>query len=277
MMDDMQHDDSDADVPGSPVDYVAARKTRHAISQVTRAIERGDVMLAYQPVVQSDRPSLTAFHEGLIRVVDDTGRFVPLRDFMPLAETTDLGRRIDCIALSLGLMALQQAPGLRLSVNMSARSIGHPVWMETLRRGISGDERIAERLILEVTESSAMDMPDRVVPFMRDLQGCGVAFALDDFGAGHTSFRYLRDFCFDMIKIDGQFIRRIAEQPDNQILTAALQAIAHHFDMLTVAESVETADDAAFLIEIGIDCMQGYYFGAPTITPPWKTPAAAIK
>ncbi|MFV0409874.1 MAG: EAL domain-containing protein [Paracoccus sp. (in: a-proteobacteria)] len=175
---------------GSPLGYVIESKTRHTMQTVEAAIARGDAMLAYQPVVQSDRPSITAFHEGLIRVVDETGRFIPLRDFMPLAEETELGRRIDCLSLSLGLYSLQQDSGLRLSVNMSARSIGNRIWLETLRRGLAYDEQIAERLILEVTESSAMDMPQLVVPFMRDLQGRGASFALDDFGAGHTSFRY---------------------------------------------------------------------------------------
>lgn len=261
----------------SALEFVIEHKTRQTMKMVEHAMSRGDAVLAYQPVVQSDRPSRVAFHEGLFRVVDDSGRFIPLRDFMPWAEVTELGRRIDCLSLQLGLQSLQQDAALRLSVNMSARSIGHPDWMETLRRGLAHDEQIAERLILEVTESSAMDMPDLVVPFMRDLQARGASFALDDFGAGHTSFRYLREFNFDMIKIDGQFTRRIADQPDNQILAAALQAIAHHFDMFTVAESVETADDAAYLIEMGIDCLQGYYFGAPTITPPWKAPHTASR
>ncbi|MDO5643646.1 MAG: EAL domain-containing protein [Paracoccus sp. (in: a-proteobacteria)] len=265
------------DSVGSALEFVVERKTRQTMDMVEQAMMRGNVTLAYQPIVQADRPGQVAFHEGLFRVIDESGRFVPLRDFMPQAETTALGRRIDCLSLSMGLQSLKQDSGLRLSINMSARSIGNPVWMETLRQGLSGDEQIAERLILEVTESSAMDAPELVVPFMRDLQSRGASFALDDFGAGHTSFRYLRDFNFDMIKIDGQFIRRIADQPDNQILAAALQAIAHHFDMFTVAESVETADDAAFLIEMGIDCLQGYYFGAPTITPPWKTPSAATR
>ncbi|WBU64355.1 EAL domain-containing protein [Paracoccus aerodenitrificans] len=268
---------SKAGTVGSPLEYVIDHKQRLTLEEVERAISRGDAVLAYQPIVHADRPKRTAFHEGLIRVIDDTGRFIPLRDFMPHAETSDLGRRIDCISLSLGLQSLQQDPGLRLSINMSARSIGDSVWMETLRRGLSRDEQIAERLVLEVTESSAMDMPEIVVPFMRDLQGKGTSFALDDFGAGHTSFRYLREFSFDMIKIDGQFIRKIPDQPDNQMLTAALQAIAHHFDMFTVAESVETADEAAFLIDMGIDCLQGFYFGAPTITPPWKTPNAVSR
>jgi EAL domain-containing protein (putative c-di-GMP-specific phosphodiesterase class I) len=79
----------------------------------------------------------------------------------------------------------------------------------------------------------------------------------------------LKEFYFDILKIDGQFIRGIATIPDNQVLTAALKSIAEQFDMVTVAESVEQPQDAAYLSAIGIDCMQGYYFGAPTIEPPW--------
>lgn len=262
---------------GSPLDFAVDQQSRTTMATVRRAVMRADAVLAYQPVVQSDRTDTAAFHEGLIRIIDETGRIVPLRDFMPLAETTELGRQIDCLSLSLGLKALAEEPSMRLSINMSARSIGYPAWLQILRGGIAEDDRIAERLILEITESSAMGMPEVVGRFMQELQGHGISFALDDFGAGYTSFRYLRDFCFDMIKIDGQFIREISEQRDNQVLTRALQAIAHHFDMFTVAESVETADDAAFLIDMGIDCMQGYYFGAPTIVPPWKSPSSAAK
>ncbi|MFV0385137.1 EAL domain-containing protein [Paracoccus sp. (in: a-proteobacteria)] len=248
------------------------QKTLITLPAVRAAVERGSGILAYQPIVQAERTSRPAFYEGLIRIIDDTGRIVPLKDFMPAAETKELGRQIDCLSLSLGLQALSEDPTLRLSVNMSARSIGYPEWIRTLRHGVSNDPHVGERLILEITESSAMGMPDQVKEFMREVQRYGVSLALDDFGAGYTSFRYLRDFCFDMIKIDGQFIREIAEHPDNQVLTRALQSIAHHFDMFTVAESVETADDAAFLIDMGIDCLQGYYFGAPTIAPPWKSP-----
>ncbi len=268
--------DSQHDI-GSPLDFAVDQQSRVTMATVRRAVARGDAVLAYQPVVQSDRPEHTAFHEGLIRIIDETGRIVPLRDFLPLAETTELGRQIDCMSLSLGLKALAEEPAIRLSVNMSARSIGYPAWLRTLRDGIGGDASISERLILEITESSAMGMPDVVGRFMQELQAQGVSFALDDFGAGYTSFRYLRDFCFDMIKIDGQFIREIAGERDNQVLTRALQSIAHHFDMFTVAESVETAEDAAFLIDMGIDCLQGYYFGAPTIVPPWRSPNSAAR
>lgn len=261
----------------SPLDFMVCENQREVMATVRRAIDRGDAVLAYQPIVRRDRTDRAAFHEGLIRLMDETGRIIPLRDFMAQAEATELGRRIDCLALDMGLKALAQDPSLRLSINMSARSIGYPAWIRTLQSGLGVDDRLAERLILEITESSAMGLPDMVGAFMRDLQLRGVAFALDDFGAGYTSFRYLRDFQFDMIKIDGQFIREISAHPDNQVLTRALMSIAHHFDMFTVAESVETADDAAFLIDMGMDCMQGYYFGPPTITPPWRHPESAAK
>ncbi|WP_299361806.1 EAL domain-containing protein [uncultured Paracoccus sp.] len=258
---------------GSPVDYAIDQQARLTLATVQDSVSRGDGVLAFQPVVQADRPDRPAFYEGLIRIIDVTGRLIPLRDFMPRVETMELGRQIDCLSLSLGLQTLAQEPALRLSVNMSARTIGHPDWTRILLQGIAGRESLAERLILEITESSAMDLPDPVRRFMHDLQGRGISFALDDFGAGYTSFRYLQDFCFDMIKIDGRFIRDIARHRDNQVLARALQTIAHHFDMFTVAESVETAEDAAFLIEMGVDCLQGYYFGAPTIVPPWRSPS----
>lgn len=261
----------------SPLDFAIAQRDKETLSMVRSAIVRQDVMLAFQPVVQTARPDRPAFYEGLIRVLDETGRIIPARDFIAAVETIELGRQLDCLALQMGLQALSEEPSLRLSINMSARSIGYPTWTRTLRQGLSRDDTAAERLILEITESSAMVMPDLVSAFMQDLQAEGVSFALDDFGAGYTSFRYLREFYFDMIKIDGQFIRGIADNPDNQVLTAALMSIATHFDMLTVAEAVETSQDAAFLTQAGVECMQGYYFGAPTVRPPWKVPAAAMR
>lgn len=256
------------DTMGSPLDYVIQQQSRLTMASVRKAVEQGEAMLAFQPVVQSDRLDRPAFYEGLIRIMDETGRIVPLADFMPYAEGNQLGRKIDCLSLSIGLDTLIENPDLRLSINMSARSIGYPDWIYTLKQGNGRDDRVAERLVLEITESSAMGMPQVVTRFMREWQARGVSFAMDDFGAGYTSFRYLRDFCFDMIKIDGQFIREISKHPDNQVLVKALIGISSHFDMFTVAECVETAEEAAFLIDLGIDCLQGFYFGAPTISPP---------
>lgn len=254
----------------SPLGAAVRLRDRDVLATVGRAVARREVFLAFQPVVPAARQDRPAFHEGLIRLLDPAGRIIPARDFIAAIETTELGRTVDCLSLDLGLAALREDPGLRLAINMSARSIAYPRWMEVLRRGIRDNPTVAERLILEITESSAMLMPDAVSVFMTDLQREGISFALDDFGAGYTSFRYLREFYFDILKIDGQFIRGIAGNPDNQCLTHALLSIARQFDMFTVAESVENGPDAAWLTEAGIDCMQGHYFGAPTATPPGR-------
>lgn len=259
----------------SPLDVAVAERDRVAVDMVRRAVETRDVVLAYQPVVQASRSDVPAFYEGLIRIRDPMGRIIPARDFIDSVETSELGRQIDCLALELGLAALADEPSVRLSINMSARSIGYPRWIKTLRKGLALEPTIGERLILEITESSAMVMPDIVTVFMQDLQTEGVAFALDHFGAGYTSFRHLRGFYFDIAKIDGQFIRGIADDPDNQVLTDALMSISRHFDMFTVAGSVENARDAAYLAAAGIDCLQGFYFGAPALSPPWRSVGTA--
>ena len=260
-----------------PISVAVARRDRDTMCMVRRAVERREVMLAFQPVMGKARPDRPTFYEGLIRVLDETGRVIPAREFIEVVETSGLGRKIDCLSLEMGLDALLECASLRLSINMSARSIGYPKWLATLRKGLLADKTIAERLILEITEGSAMVMPDIVTAFMRGRQREGISFALDDFGAGQTSFRYLRDFYFDFLKIDGQFVRGVHGNADNQCLVGALTSIGKHFDMVTVAESVETAQDAAFLTELGVDCMQGYYFGAPTVVPPWRQPVETVR
>lgn len=268
-----------ADVPegeDTALNYAIMKRDRSVLDMVEQAVAHNQLLLAYQAVVPTTDQSRPAFYEGLIRVLDDTGRIIPARDFMSAVEPTETGRIIDCIALEKGLKMLMREPDLRLSLNMSARSIGYRRWVRTLNRRLDADPTLGERLILEITESSAMLIPELVIGFMQELQTRGVSFALDDFGAGFTSFRHLRDFYFDIVKIDGQFIRGVASNPDNQVLTSALIAIADQFDMLTVAESVETAQDAAYLTSLGINCLQGYYFGAPTVKPPWRQETVQI-
>ena len=257
--------------PGSenPLNYAVTQRDKSTLEMVKDAIEYKQTLLAYQPVMRASDHSKVAFYEGLIRVMDATGRVIPARDFMPVIENTETGRQIDVLALRAGLLALQNNPGLRLSINMSARSIGYKSWNQMIRRFLNRDKTIGERLILEITESSAMTVPELVTDLMDELQPFGVCFALDDFGAGHTAIRYFKDFYFDILKIDGEFIKGIAENADNRALTAAMISIADHFDMLTVAEFVENAQDAAVLTEMGVDCLQGYYFSAPTTRPSW--------
>lgn len=253
----------------NPLNAAVASRDRGTLDMVAQAIKNNQAMLAFQPVVIAGDPGRVGFYEGLIRVLDETGRIIPAREFMPIVERAELGREIDVVALNLGLKTLHKNPSLRLSINMSARSIGYHRWMQTLQRWIKRDSTLGERLILEITESSAMDQPELVIDFMARLRKSNISFALDDFGSGYTALKYLKNFLFDVLKIDMMFCDGIAEDPDMQVLTRAITDIGQHFDMLVVAEGVERQADADMLTQMGVDCLQGYYFAAPSIRPDW--------
>ena len=253
----------------SPLDFAISREDKAIYEKDVQAVAAGDVLLAYQPIVAARSTDRPAYYEGLIRILDEDHTILPAADFIQAVETRPVGRVLDMLALKQGLHDLAEHPDIRIAINMSARSIGYPGWIQTLNQGLARDKSAAERLILEITESSAVLMPDLVTTFMADMHRRGIAFALDDFGAGYTAFRYLKDFLFDIVKIDRQFIINIDEDADNQVLASALISVGHHFDMMTVAEGVETPAEAAFLIETGFDCLQGYYFGMPTTDPVW--------
>lgn len=255
---------------GDPLTIALELKDSEALELVRNAMQHKQVDLAYQPVVQTANPDQMAYYEALLRVHDPLGRLIPAKSFIGAVESTEMGRGLDALALEKGIEALKAEPGLRLAVNMSARSIAYPAWRQTLDRGLADDPTVGERLILEITERTAITMPDVVQVFMAELQQKGISFALDDFGAGYSSFRYLKDFYFDILKIDGEFIRGVHDNPDHQVLVEAMLSLAQHFEMFAVAESVENYKDATYLASIGVNCMQGYYFGAPTIDPPWK-------
>lgn len=258
---------------GDPLSLAVQERDRNTMRMVEDAVEGRNVQLAYQPVYGADRRDRPAFFEGLARVLDATGRIIPAREFIGAIEAHEIGRRIDCLSLEMGLATLRKTPGLRLSINMSARSIGYAPWLRVLENGLRAAPDLGQRLILEITEASAIVMPDVVRAFMTDLQDQGITFALDDFGAGYSSFRYLRDLYFDIVKIDGQFINGIHGDADNQALVKALVSLARHFGMVTVAEGVEEETDAAYLARIGVDCLQGYHLGVPALRPDWTKSA----
>ncbi len=268
-----------ADLPEGSDDPLSAAVTsrdRSVVQMATEAVKHKQCRLAFQPVVQAHPPNGVAFYEGFIRVLDETSRVIPAREFMPQVENTPIGRDLDCVALEMGLRTLIRNPGIRLSINMSARSIGYSNWSRVLDRFLQKDSSLGERLILEISECSAMQVPELVVDFMDRQQARGIAFALDDFGASNFGFRHFREFLFDAAKIDGQFIRGISNNPDNQSLVRALIAVAREFEILVTAESVESDEDAHFLIANGVDCLQGFLYGAPSVTPPWR-PEKAVK
>ena len=105
---------------------------------------------------------------------------------------------------------------------------------------------------------------------MAEQQEKGICFALDEYGSGLASVKYLKDFYFDAAKIDGPLIRGIHADADLQVTAAALISVARHFDMFTVANLVEDRADADMLTQMGVDCLQGYLYGSPSVRPPWE-------
>lgn len=249
--------------PRDPFEFVIASRDREIDTLVADAIAGDRAQLAFQPVVTAATPPKIAFYEGLIRLRDSGGRILPAGSFFPTVEDKALGREIDCASLRLGLALLAKHPRVLVSVNMSARSIGDGKWRRTLDTGLARSPDIGRRLILEMTEGSAMLLPEVVVRFMAEVRPRGIRFALDDFGAGLIAFRHLRDFQFDIAKVDSLFVRGIDASPDNQVLAAALVKVARQFGMLVVAEGVETEAEATFLRGLGVEYLQGYLFGVP--------------
>ena len=127
---------------------------------------------------------------------------------------------------------------------------------------------IGQRLVIEITEQTALQNTDATHVFMEDMRQHGCIFALDDFGVGPAAFSQFREFSFEMVKIDGSFIKGLASNPDRQALVSALVGIAQHFDMLTVAEFVESDEQAFAAQSLGVDCLQGYLIGRPELA--WK-------
>ncbi|WP_108814087.1 EAL domain-containing protein [Loktanella sp. Alg231-35] len=248
-----------------PLVYAMASRDSDVLDMVRDALAARRTQLAFLPVFTTNNPQTTAFHEGLVRLTDEEGRIIPAAHFMQRVEENGLGRQIDCVMLELAFQCLRSHPELRLSVNVSARSIGDGEWRRILDRGLLDRGQPGDRLIFEISETSAMLLHENVIRFMAEMQPKGVCFALDGFGAGMTAFRHLKDFFFDLVKIDKSFVRGIDHDSDNQVLAEALITVAHQFEMFAVADGVETAGEAAFLRGLGVDCLQGYHFGVPSL------------
>ena len=251
-----------------PTDRVMAASRLEAKARlrfgVAQALVQGRIGFHYQPVVRAANTRMPAFFEMLARLTLPDGQILPAGAFLPAVEAGPLGRAIDRLALEQALKALAANPGLRLSVNMSPLSMGDEEWLTLFTRAARGGGGLLGRLILEITEDAAMQNAGQTIDFMDHVRASGCAFALDDFGAGATGFRYFRDFRFDMVKIDGAFVRGVHAARDAQVLIECLGGVARHFEMATVAEQVESEADAAWLRSAGIDCLQGYLYGRPS-------------
>lgn len=254
----------------NPLAAAIAAADRETLKTVAGALRDRRMRLAYQPVVYAADPSVIGFFEGFIRILNLRDQVIPARDFMGAVERTELGREIDCAALQMGLMSLQRNPQIRVSINMSARSVGYQRWGSILRKALRDSPKLGYNLILEISADSAMQVPDVLRPFMAEMRNHGIVFALDDFGAGMISLQVLHELRFEIAKIEGNLVRHVDRLETSQVIVRAALALAREMGMYVVAEAVETEAEAMWLREAGAGCMQGYLFGAPSVTPDFR-------
>lgn len=238
-------------------------------AEVGSALRQGRIALAWQPVVRADATDRPAFHEALMRLRLPCGDIVAPGRFLPPLCDGPLARALDRHVLGLALRTLGTDPALRVSVNAAPTSLTCPHWLAALDTGLAaGGPMVAERLIIEITEHAPLPPVSRIPAPLAAARAAGMCLALDDFGAGHTAFRHLRDWRFDIIKVAGCFARGVDRCADNQVLFRTLAGLARHFEAMVVAEGVETAAEAAWLRAAGIDALQGYHIARPTLDTP---------
>ena len=236
--------------------------------QVKQALKDERFTLPFQPIVSTVTGEVT-FYEGLARMLDDDGKPIAASGFVPVVEQMGLMRLIDRKVLGLGLDVLERNPEMKLSINVSGMTAVDPMWLRQLEERLQDRRDLASRLILEITETVALDDIDDSSRFVNSLNKFGCRVALDDFGAGFTSFRHLRALNVAMVKIDGSFVRGLTQNDENLLFVRTLVNLAKGIGLESVAEWVETEAEAELLKREGVDYLQGWHCGRPEINPDW--------
>ncbi len=242
----------------------AASKTAMLGDRLRDAVDKGELKLAYQPLVDPETNEVKCF-EALLRWHDEEQGDISPAHFIPIAENDDLIIRIGEAALRQACMdALAWPETIKVAVNVSAKQFIRPGYRKAVAAALASSGLAPGRLELEITESVFVGDLETVDAIFRDLKKLGVRLALDDFGTGYSSLGYLKHGHFDKIKIDQSFVRGCTENGDiNPAIIAAIVALAKALGMETVAEGVEAMDELALVKERGADLVQGYIFSRP--------------
>jgi diguanylate cyclase (GGDEF)-like protein/PAS domain S-box-containing protein len=230
------------------------------------ALDADRLVLFQQPVVRlKDRKPV--HHEILVRVRDDAGGYLQPASFIEVSESLGLIQDIDLRVVEK-LLAYLRASGnankkLRYFVNLSRVSISDPHWIRRFHSVLRGSGVNPGQLVFEITETAAMSEIDVTLTFIKRLKDMGCRFALDDFGAGFSSFYYLKRFDVDYLKIDGGFIRDLATDEGSRIFVRALNDVAHGLEKQVIAEWVETPEALNLLLGMGTHFGQGHLFQKP--------------
>ncbi|MGN6130473.1 MAG: EAL domain-containing protein [Nocardioidaceae bacterium] len=235
-------------------------------ARLSRALVRGEITVAYQPIVDLRSKDIVAV-EALARWEHARRGAVSPGRFVPAAERTGTITVLDRYVLK---RAVQQAHAWRaaltpvkVSVNLSAASLAERDLVAYVQKSLTRTGLEAAHLQLEITESAVINDSALAAQQIRQLRGLGVSVAIDDFGAGQASLGYLNHFTVDTVKIDRSLITDIADRPEAARLIAAAVQLFHNLDLTVVAEGIETSEQCAALEAMNCRLSQGYYTGRP--------------
>jgi EAL domain-containing protein (putative c-di-GMP-specific phosphodiesterase class I) len=246
----------------SPAGDGTRLRNKSIAESVVSALDENRMRIVLQPMV-STKTGKPEIYEALLRMERPDGSLVSAGEFVPIAEQLGLSRLIDRRTLELTVELLKRHRELVLSINVSGLTCSDREWLTTLRRLTAGRPDLLIRMIVEITETVALHELDQSVNFVDTLKELGCRVAIDDFGAGYTSFKNLKLLNVDIVKIDGAFVKNLADDTSDQIFVKTMIELAKTFGMETVAEWVGDERSAKYLIDAGITYMQGYYYGMP--------------
>jgi predicted signal transduction protein with EAL and GGDEF domain len=235
-------------------------------TDLRRALERGEFALHYQPLIDLAAGRVSGA-EALLRWPQNEHRLMSPTEFIPIAEDTGLiiplGEWVLLEACSQAQVWQARHPGLKISVNLSARQFRQKDLIGMIER-VLGETGLAPALLeLELTESMLMHHAEETIGILTRLDEMGVRLAIDDFGTGYSSLSYLKRFPIHSLKIDRSFVRDISTDPDDAAIVTAIVAMARSLNLDVTAEGVETDEQAAFLRSLACHHAQGYHFGRP--------------
>jgi diguanylate cyclase (GGDEF)-like protein len=235
-------------------------------TQMRRALDRGEFLLHYQPLIELSSNAITGA-EALLRWPQPDQRIISPADFIPVAEDTGLivplGEWVLRQACAQAQAWQERAPGLRMAVNLSPRQFRQKHLVATIEEVLRETGLAPELLELELTEGMLMHHADDTVRTLSQLHEMGVHLAIDDFGTGYSSLSYLKRFPIHTLKIDRSFVKDLPADRDDTAIVTAIVAMARGLDLKVVAEGVETDAHASLLRHLSCDLAQGFHFGRP--------------
>ncbi|KQY97427.1 diguanylate cyclase [Pseudolabrys sp. Root1462] len=244
------------------------KESLRATDEIIAALNDRRISLAFEPVANAAQHSV-AFYECLIRAHREDGVQLAAGDIIPAAERLGLVRMLDHRVLELVVDELVAAPHLCTSVNVSPASALDPGWWSGLGAMLRANAGVGERLIVEITETAAIHDIDDARGFVSRAKDFGCRIAIDDFGAGNTSFRNLRRLGVDIIKIDGAFVQNLTKSEDDRAFVQTMIDLAHRLRIRSVAEWVQDEEAARLLSGWGCDYLQGAFVGLASSERPW--------